>query len=496
MKLAEKMRNISPKDYDVIIAGGGFAGTIVAQSVAYYSNQSLKILVIDRNLSQMPGMKNISGWICGDAISKEAVDLLADKIKVKWDKPELEHKLTGLNVISPDRETVIPFPGDGYMLNRKILPEKQTQRTVALGVDFDFEINLMSLIYDENQVIGVRGIDNKTNQSYQKTAKVVVDATGMISMLRNQISNTTKIEKRIDRHDIGSTGRHILYFEKGEEDLSEFDTDSCIIHMDQDIAPGAYGWVFPKGENKVNIGLGVEKSLLDKRNKRLGRNDNLSMLINQYVKRNKVIKNPRLSDDPEDNNNAIGNFQVSVRRQNDCLVANGFALIGDSAWMAKPIDAGGFSPIIHAGTILGKCIVEAIESGDVTEKVLWNYNKQFIDEYGYKTAGLELVRRLVQHMTNDQISYGMKYFMGNLDIDPIIKGEHPDFGVLDKLGLVIRGALNRKLADGLIFTSKQNKQLIEHYHNFPESPAGFDKWSKNLHMILDESNEKLQLFYD
>jgi hypothetical protein len=164
--------------------------------------------------------------------------------------------------------------------------------------------------------------------------------------------------------------------------------------------------------------------------------------------------------------------------------------------MAKPIDAGGFSPIIHAGTILGKCIVEAIESGDVTEKGLWNYNKQFIDEYGYKTAGLELVRRLVQHMTNDQISYGMKHFMGNLDIDPIIKGEHPDFGVLDKLGLIIRGALNIKLADGLIFTSKQNKHLIEHYHNFPESPEGFDKWNKNLHMILDESNEKLQLFYN
>jgi len=35
-------------DYDVIIAGGGLAGTITAQSISHYSNQNLKILVVDR----------------------------------------------------------------------------------------------------------------------------------------------------------------------------------------------------------------------------------------------------------------------------------------------------------------------------------------------------------------------------------------------------------------------------------------------------------------
>jgi flavin-dependent dehydrogenase len=41
-------------DYDVIVAGGGLAGTIAAQSVSHYSNQGLKILVIDRNPSNLP----------------------------------------------------------------------------------------------------------------------------------------------------------------------------------------------------------------------------------------------------------------------------------------------------------------------------------------------------------------------------------------------------------------------------------------------------------
>lgn len=66
-------------------------------------------------------------------------------------------------------------------------------------------------------------------------------------MLRNGLKNSAKVEKRIDRRDLESTGRYIMHFEPGQKELSEFDPDYCIIHLDQDIAPGGYGWVFPKG---------------------------------------------------------------------------------------------------------------------------------------------------------------------------------------------------------------------------------------------------------
>ncbi len=214
-------------------------------------------------------------------------------------------------------------------------------------------------------------------------------------------------------------------------------------------------------------------------------------MINEYVERNPVIQNPRLSTDLIDKNNATGNFQVSVRRQNDCLVANGYLLVGDSAWMPKPLDAGGIGPALVGGTIAGKCVVEAIEAGDVTENGLWKFNKEFIDEYGYKTAGLEVFRRLIQTLTNEQIDYGMKHFLGDLDVEAIAKGEHPNFSMVGKLGMIIRGALNKTLAEGLRFTSKQNKWLTQHYYDFPENPNGFDEWSKKLHKTLDESNTKL-----
>jgi len=481
-------------DYDVIVAGGGLTGTVAAQAISYYSNQNLSILSIDRNPETLPGRKSNPGWTCGDACSKEAVDFMTERIKVPWTSPEIEHDVKGVMAFSPDRETAIPFDGDGYMLNRQKLPEIQNARTKKMGVNFDFEINLTSLIYDGPQVIGVQGINNKTKQPYKKTAKVVVDATGVTSMLRNQIQNSTKIERKIDRRDLESTGRHIMYFENGEKDLTEFDPDYCIIHLDQDIAPGGYGWVFPKGDNKVNIGLGVEKSILDQRNKRLGKKDNVASLIEEYLQRNKAIKNAKLSEDPEDIHNNTGVFQVSVRRQNDCMVSGGYILVGDSAWMPKPIDAGGIGPALIAGTILGKNVVDAIEANDVTEKGLWQYNLDFIEEYGYKTAGLELFRRLVQTLTNEQISYGMKHFLGNVDVEAISKGEHPDFSGLSKLGMIIRGAMNKTVASGLKYTSEQNKWLVEHYRNYPKEPSGFEEWKKSLLKTLDESFAKIATF--
>ena len=483
-------------DYDVIIAGGGLAGTIAAQSIAYYSNQNLKILVIDRSPEFLPGRKSIAGWVCGDACSKEAVDFMSERIKVNWTKPEIEHDVKGVMAFSPDMETSIPFDGDGFMLNRTKLPEIQNERCRKIGIEFEFEINITGLIYDEQQVVGVQGIDNKTKQSYKKTSKIVIDATGVTSMLRNGLKNSTKVEKRIDRRDLESTGRYIMYFDQGQKKLSEFDPDYCIIHLDQDIAPGGYGWVFPKGDNKVNIGLGVEKSFLDKRNKRLGKKDNVESLMKEYLHRNVAIKNAKLSEDPEDLNNNSGIFQVSVRRQNDCMVSGGYMMVGDSAWMPKPIDAGGIGPAIIAGTILGKNVAEALEANDTSEANLWKYNLDFIKEYGYKTAGLELFRRLVQQMSNEQISYGMKHFLGGMDVESISKGEHPDFSGLGKIGMIIRGALNQTVAKGLKFTSTENQWLVEHYNNYPKEPQGFDEWNKSLLQRLEAAFAKIEVFND
>lgn len=478
------------RDYDIIVAGGGLAGLIVASSAAYYSNQSMKILVIDRNATPQQGKKTVSGWVCGDAVGKNTVDYMTDRIKISWGHPEIEHPVKGVIAYSPDHETGISFDGEGYILNRRLLPQRQLRDATKAGVEIKDRVALRSLTIENDTVIGVEGEDLDSKAIFKKTAKLVVDCTGVTSVLRTNLPIKSFIQRRIDRDDLEATGRYIYNFDLAYDDKTYFDPDYCIIHLDQKLAPGGYGWVFPKGKSKVNIGLGVQQKAFDARNKALGTHTDLKTLINEYVEINPVIENPRLADGSDDEGNAWGTWQVSVRRQNDCLVANGYILVGDSAWMPKPLDAGGIGPAIIAATIAGKDAVEAVQAGDTSEKGLWKYNKHFINDYGYKTAGLEVFRRMLQGLTNEQINYGMKHFLSKMDIDKITNGEHPEFSTVDKLSMMIRGAMNKKLAEDLKYTASVNKVLVDHYYNYPDAPEGFPEWHKKLTGHLEEAFAK------
>jgi digeranylgeranylglycerophospholipid reductase len=347
------------------------------------------------------------------------------------------------------------------------------------------------VLTDNNNVIGVEGEDLETKSPFKKTCKIVVDCTGVTSVLRTNLPINSHIQKKINRDDLEATGRYIYNFENEVEDNTFFDPDYCLIHLDQNIAPGGYAWVFPKGRSKVNVGLGVQQKAMEEHNRKQGQRKDLKTKIDDYVRMNPVIKNPQIADGEFDDGNSWGTWQVSVRRQNDCLVANGYMLVGDSAWMPKPLDAGGIGPAIIAATIAGKDAVQSIQANDYSEESLWQYNLDFVDAYGYKTAGLEVFRRLLQKLSNDQINYGMKHFLSKLDIENITNGEHPEFGMVDKLNMFIHGAINKRLAEDLKHTADVNKKLVVQYHNYPKDPNDFPEWEKGLSKLMSDAFVKL-----
>jgi flavin-dependent dehydrogenase len=199
------------------------------------------------------------GWVCGDAVGKNTVDYMSSRIGTKWGHPEIEHPVKGVIAYSPDHETGVSFDGEGYILNRRLLPQKQMSDALKCGVELLDQVALRSLVIENNFVIGVEGDNLRTKEPFRKTAKLVVDCTGVTSVLRTNLPIKSFIQRRIDRDDLEATGRYIYDFEPARDDKTYFDPDYCIIHLDQNLAPGGYGWVFPKGKSKVNIGLGVQQ---------------------------------------------------------------------------------------------------------------------------------------------------------------------------------------------------------------------------------------------
>jgi digeranylgeranylglycerophospholipid reductase len=476
-------------DYDVIIAGGGMSGLITASSIAAFSKQKARILVVDRNPPLDPGKKTINGWTCGDAVSKRSVDYIAKNIGITYSTPELEHPVDGVLVYSPDHETKVLFVGEGFILNRKILPHRQVEDAKKLGVEFVYNVVCDRLYSEDGFIRGVIGRLMPEGSPFRKTAKMVVDAAGSATKLRPNLPIPSKIDPDIDRDDLESTGRYIFDFEVNGGDSTWFDSKFALIHLDQYLAPGGYAWTFPKGKNKVNIGLGVQKKALDERNRKAGRKDSLQELIDQYVAMNKVIKKPLQSLGVDDLGNTKGSWQVSVRRHNDCLVANGYAIVGDAAWMARPIDAGGIGPSIYASVMLGRAVANAVEANDTSEEGLWAYNLEYMKHHGYQMASFEVLRRYLQTLSNEQISYGMKYFLSEDDISSIVNREHPKFSRLRLLNpaMMVRVAKEPKLASGLKHTADMSEELISHNMSFPEKPSGFAEWKAKLLLKLQQA---------
>ena len=102
-------------EYDIIVAGAGIAGALAAAAAA---RGGAKVVMLDRNPDTTVGKKTNWGWVCGDAVAKTHIDFIHKKIGLQLTEPELDLKVDGVLVFSPDLERKFQFEGAGYSLDR------------------------------------------------------------------------------------------------------------------------------------------------------------------------------------------------------------------------------------------------------------------------------------------------------------------------------------------------------------------------------------------
>ncbi|MGC8645505.1 MAG: NAD(P)/FAD-dependent oxidoreductase [Thermoplasmata archaeon] len=470
--------------YDIIVAGAGVSGSTAA---AMAGKLGKKVLLVDRNSADEPGKKTLWGWVCGDAVARAHILFVEKNLGNRFTDRELGLKVDGVVAVSPDLEYKLPFEGEGYSLERPLFGKALFEQAMKNGVDFKGRFSVEGPIIEEGAVKGIYG-KNEKGEEERIRGKVVIDALGISSLLRRKLPENPYIEREIDYDDLELTGRFIYRLEDGYDDPRYYDPRNALIHLNQEMAPGGYGWVFPKNERRVNVGLGVQQKSLDMRNRKLGMKDNLKSLIEKYVKWNPAFKRYSLDTAFK---NGEGYWSVSVRRQMEGMVFPGYIGSGDSMASPNPLSAGGIGPALIGGILAGKAASEAVESGDVSLRGLWKFNVEYVKQYGRSMAGMEVFRIFLQSMANKDIDYGMKSFITYEEAVEITYGRIPELSLTKKVGKLVRGVAAMRTFRDLVWTVGKMKELNEIYANYPKTPEDFPEFKKKVTAAINEAKQRM-----
>ncbi|UCG45029.1 MAG: NAD(P)/FAD-dependent oxidoreductase, partial [Candidatus Bathyarchaeota archaeon] len=405
---------------------------------------------------------------CGDAIGKHHFDNL------KLDYPageELEREMTGIKIYSPDIATAFSVEGEGlygFIINRHLFGQRLLRIAINAGANLKESTQALEPIVENHSLKGISAKDLLTGRRAKITSRVVVDASGLPAVLRTKLPPELRIDTATHKEDIVICYREIR---KLKEQIPE--PNFCEIYLNRQHAPGGYSWIFPEGETKVNVGLGVATS---------GNPINPKNQLYTHILSRTLFGDSSILKG--------GGGQVPTRRPIDCMTGDGIVIVGDAACQVNPIHGGGIGPSMTGGVMAGKTIIKALDSDNVSRTGLWPYNVEYLKSYGARQAGLDVFRLFLQGLSNDDLNFGMKYqLITESDLLKTSMGEDIRLNLSEKTFRVFKGIRKVSLLKRLRKATSLIRKMREHYQNYPTSPDSFNDWKRKTQHLAEEASK-------
>ncbi|MFX1568848.1 MAG: NAD(P)/FAD-dependent oxidoreductase [Promethearchaeota archaeon] len=321
--------------FDVIISGAGPAGSKCAETLA---KSGFKVALIEKD----------TNWRkpCGGAVHARIFRYYPQLRNMDF------HQINRMRIYSSDYHKFGYKWKDpkNYSINVDRLEFDNVLRNIA--VDAGAELYDKNLSYDfiikENQRIGIKTKTPSGIKEYK--GKIIVIADGMSSKLAVR----SGLKKKWKTEEVMLTKCAIM---EGENNIDK-DTISLFF-----MSYKGYGWLFPLGGNKFNIGCGT-----------MGE-DNLKYNINEIF--NEFLNDPNIKKFlPKANykNIWIGAYPIPGQGVNEnSLYGENIMLIGDIAGFVNPISGEGISPGITSGKIAAETAIKTLESEDISKQTLKGY---------------------------------------------------------------------------------------------------------------------------
>lgn len=446
------------ENYQVAIAGAGPGGLLLAQKLA---QQGISVAVYE------PKKENTLGHDWSDAVEKEALssagfeipDLDDDRyvgilVKAAEEDDNLfePHCIQPLQIRSPDLSCMIPggVCFEYITTDRKILSRMLAKRASIAGADIFYRHRADHLLGNtdgglENiRVEGIRVTDLETQRSFDITADVTIDATGLGSTLRTGLTGAPAINFPYENSDLAYACRTVRRL-----DTRRSPGDDLMDHYRYGAYKG-YFWTHIHHDDSIDVGGGVREEP--------GRIDPMD-IIEEMITARPSITGEKLRG---------GGGTVLVGKSPFSLVASGFGVVGDAAGQVIPTTGCGVGGAMTGALLIAGVIKAALEKKDCSLKALWPCNYVWYSGRGSHFAALSALKDILQDLSHDEISFLMKKgIMNSQMLTPAINGvfKGPDIAAMART--LVNGISRPRLLLKLNRANSVGEKIFRHYRDYP-----------------------------